>query len=205
MYETDREQLDLLKNFWREYGRWIVVAVMAGLALGYVWRGWKMHQTTQEISANEWYQKVLVLQAKNIDVAEEVKTVNELKHQFPNTAYASLGALVLATQSANAQQYDVALSELQWVATQGSSTVFKDIANIRIARLEAQQSHWTQALSALSKITDTDYQPLADETRGDIYRAEHNEPLAHKAYQQAMEGYQRLNIDNPLLKMKLAT
>ena len=35
---SNKEQADLVKAFWNDYGRWIAIAIIIGLVLGFGWR-----------------------------------------------------------------------------------------------------------------------------------------------------------------------
>ena len=57
---SDKEQIDMLKKWWTNYGKSILIAIIVGLLLGYGWNYYRTHQATTREQASLIYQKLLI-------------------------------------------------------------------------------------------------------------------------------------------------
>ena len=46
---SNKEQADLVKAFWNDYGRWISIAILIGLLVGFGWRWHNNHEQKQQM------------------------------------------------------------------------------------------------------------------------------------------------------------
>lgn len=199
---VDKEQMAMLSQWWKRYGRFIAVAVIIGLVLGFGIRHWINQKKLYRVQASATYQSLFNALGKS-DVSQTNRYLSRLQHDFPDSVYASLGALLQARWDSEHDDYAAALQQLQWVMQHGSPFPhFQQLAYIRAARIHLQQKQYEQALAQLQPIKESAFMPLVDEIRGDIYLAQGNKNQAKTAYQAALAGFAADHIDNPLLEMK---
>lgn len=200
---TDNEQIELFKKWWRDYGKFVAIAVLIGLAAGLGWRYWHQQQDKMHAQASMLYQQLLT--SANQQQNDSVQQMSaEITKRYPNTEYASLANLLSAKSLVNQSQLDAALGKLQWVMDHSKLTSFQQIARIRAARLMLSQKKYDQSLSLLATVNDKAFQPLIDELTGDVYWAQGMNDKAQQAYQKAQQGFSTISGEDLLLSLKLS-
>lgn len=198
---TDKEQIELLKKFWKDYGKSITIAVLLGLTISYGWRYFQHYRVERGERASLLYAQLqTAVQKKKTESADQYFQL--LISRYPHTPYAALAALMNAQEAVSKKQFDVALQRLEWVMTHAESKSFQQIARLRSARVLLSQQQTEKALSLLEAVNDAAYQPLIDDVKGDIYTAMGQLDQAKKAYQSAQNQLQADRIDDKWIKMK---
>lgn len=209
---TEEEQLEALKRWWKENGKWVVTALVVGVG-GYL--GWTTYQDQQEAkSANgsALYSELLdTLQVQSDQAlsddarAEAAELVSQLKAEHAGSAYGVNAALIHARQAVENDDLDTAESELRWVLDQQPSDETRHLAQVRLARVIAAQGQLDDALATLKEGNPSDVMEAEyAEVRGDILSQQGDTDGAREAYQSALEslGMEQQNR-NRLLQMKL--
>jgi predicted negative regulator of RcsB-dependent stress response len=202
-YETDSEQIELFKKWWGDYGKWIIIAVVIGLAIGLGWRYWQQQHLVQRQHASLLYQQLLT--ADNQNNAETVMQMSaELIQRYPRLEYAALAGLLAAKAAVTQDKPTVAIEKLQWVRAHSGNASLRQIARLREARLLLAQHQIPQAQKLLTTVDDPIYQPAIDEVQGDIQWALNDRAKARQLYQSAQAGFSAILGEDKLLLMQLA-
>ena len=200
---SDKEQVELLKKWLREYGVAITVAIIFGLGLGFGWRYWHRHKIEQAEHASMVYQQLQVAASQNqFNIARMLAT--QLINKYHSTPYASMAALLWARDAVLQNNLKLALAKLQWVVKNGKTVSLKQIARLRAARILLAQKKYQPALNLLKTVDDPVYQPLVDSVKGDIYGAMGKTALAKKSYKFAQSGLKAGGLVDPFLNMKIS-
>jgi predicted negative regulator of RcsB-dependent stress response len=200
---TNKEEMDMIKRWWHQYGKVIAIAITIGLMLGFGWRYWRQHKVEQANQASVLFQKLTVADyQKKSKVARVIAA--QLMQQYGATPYADLAAFWWAKQLVQEKNLQQAYEKYQWVLKHGRVDQFKSIARIRAARILLEEKKFQPALDMLSKKADPSFQPVIDEVKGDIYSAQQHPKAARSAYQSAKTGYAAAGENDPILTMKLA-
>jgi predicted negative regulator of RcsB-dependent stress response len=201
MYDTDQEQLDQLKAWWQRYGRWVMIAVAV---TGFAYLGWHFWQETQQ-SRQEQAATHFASLIKAIDTHQTADIEAQLKlmrDKYAKTAYADIGSLLVARLSVEAKDYDEAKVHLRWVASHSHYPTYRDLAQLRLARILMEEEQWVEASALLSTLKAPEYQTLVAELQGDLRMKENKPEEARKAYQKAYELAPPALQDRALLQMK---
>ena len=199
---TDREQVDMLKGWWKESGQAIAIAVVVGLALGFGWKFYKSWQLKQKVAASSLYQQFSNGMLQDPTAATAIAT--QLKTSYPKTAYATLASMMLAKQAVDSDQYKDASTELNWVIQHSHDKQLKQISRIRLARVMLQLKQPNQALSVLATQDAKGYAMLVNQERANSYLALGNKNKARYYFARAKSNANTLNLPNPVLQMQLA-
>lgn len=200
---SDREQIEELKRYWQDYGKYIVIAVIIGLGVGLGWRYWHQQQDKMHAQASYMYQQLLT--AANQQQAETVKQMSgEITKRYPQTEYASLANLMAAKTLIGQDQKDQALEKLNWVMTHSRIASFQQIARLRSARILLTEKKYDQSLKLLDVMDDKTFQPLVDEVRGDVYLAQGQGDKAQQSYSKAQKSLSASSGEDILLSLKLS-
>lgn len=202
-YISDKEQIESMKKWWSEQGKFIAIAIVVGLIIGFGWRYWHQLQERRAENAAMIYQSVL-----QADKAKQSVTVvggaNILMKDFSDTPYASLAALIWAKEAVLVKKYDLALTQLQWVMTHAKEPRLKAIAIISTARILLEQGKVQEALTQLDAVKTKNFAPLVDWVKGDAYHQQGNVALSQKYYQDAKNALQAVPPATAIMNMNLA-
>jgi predicted negative regulator of RcsB-dependent stress response len=200
-YLTEQEQIELLKQWIKQYS----LVILAGLVLSFVtitgWRFWQARQQNIMNHASAVYDDMLTARAQNDAAATEVQSEKLFAH-YSGTTYAQMAALMLARDAANQKKYPEAEKQLNWVLNHSSMASFRQVARIRLARLYINENKAQESLEILKKVDDKSFNGLIDEVRGDAWLAMHDPAKARAAYKLALTELPNAEIIRPILQMK---
>ena len=199
---SNKEQIDMVKTWWKDYGRSLALALGLGLAITGGWRYWQHHQQLRAETASALYSEMRDVNEAQPKQAAAVAA--ELRQQYPKSPYAAMAAFWQAKDEIAANKPEAALSSLTWVVDHGRLVSFRQIARIRAARVLLFLKQPAAALAMLAKEDDATFAPLVEQVRAHIYRAQGNEAAAQKAFAAAKAGYAKLDVQSPLLALEMA-
>lgn len=185
--ETQEQEVEAFKKWWQDNGKVVVFGVVAGLSAIVGWNMWQAHEQREAEVASSMYAEV-VNSSNAGEHAQALAGAKTLLQQFPDSGYASLGALVGAKSAFAAKSNDEAKGQLQWVIANSEVEQFKDVARLRLARLLASTGEHEQAKQQLGSIQSDSFRSVVDELKGDISFAAKDQAAAAKAYRQALES-----------------
>lgn len=196
----DKEQIDLLKNWWNDYGKTILIAVLVGLLVGFGWRYWTGHKKAKAQNASVLYSNMeSALLAKDTNMVEKLNGM--MQEKFSGTAYADMGSLITAKQEVESNELKAAFNNLNWVLQHGAKDEFKVLARVNMARILLEQKEPKKALDLLKVSDDSALAPLLERVKGDIYFSMGNQALAKQAYEKAAAGLTDLGLQDPYLTL----
>jgi len=200
-YQTDEQQAEAIKKWWKENGLSVVTGIALGFALLFAWRAWMSHVQKQEELTSTLYEQVLIaLEEDKVEKAHQV--ANEILSNHTNTAYAMLTALNLARQDLKEGNIPSSHARLDWVIKQNHSPEFTHIARLRKAQLFLVENKINETKQLITGIDEGTFKASYASLRGDIAMAEGQVETARIAYQEALNGDLFGKLKN-LVEMKL--
>jgi predicted negative regulator of RcsB-dependent stress response len=202
LYDT-HEQGERVKSWLRENGSAIVMGLALAFVLMFGFKQWQAWQTGKRQQASAEYQTMIsFIEARNMDAA--VPNYEVLKSDFPNSAYTSMAALMMAKARLQAGQVDLAASELTYAMDNAVPAPMRIIARERLARVRLSQGDTDAALELLNgAVSEEGFEALFAEIRGDIHLAKGETELAIKSYQLSLDTLEESVGNRELLKIKL--
>jgi len=199
---SDKEQIQAFKDWWKKNGKTILFGIVLFFILNTSMIYIKNYNIKYKTNASNTYTRLIASQSEN--KPDEVKLfANDLTQKYSRSVYASLGMLMLAKNEVDSGKLDNAVIDLQWIINKNKDKKITQIAKIRAARILLSQNKPNEALATLHKINDQAYVVEVLELKGDIALAMQNKKDAAKFYQQAFDDSAKLEIQAPLLSMKL--
>lgn len=199
----EQEQLDQLKQFWKQYGNLITWALVVVVAAYAGWNGWQYWQRRQAAQATALYEEVERFAASG-DAARLDRALADMKDKYGRTAQAQQAALLVAAVHATAGRQDAARAALQWVADEAGDEGYKTLARLRLAGLLLDSKSYDEALKQLSGNFPAQFAALVADRRGDIYLAQGKKSEAGAEYQKAWRGLEEDNSYRRVVDVKLA-
>ena len=202
--ETEEQQLEEIKKWWKEYGRTVVLGVFLGLSGIGGWSLWKSHVNTQAETASSLYQRLLDTSTGESSNAESaIAQTDALITQYPKTNYAVLGALVGARGAYQNEDSATAKRLLEWASTHGEILEVRSVAILRLARILTEEGQHDAALKQLDSITNINFSLLSNELRGDVLHAQGNIEDARNAYLEVLKSDEISQSIRSIIQTKL--
>lgn len=198
----EQEQLAVLKTWWAQYGRLVMVAVVGGLLAAAGIRGWYYYKNTRAAAA-----VALFTQQQAAERASDHKKVRaiatQIVDQYGSTPYATLAALAAAKSDFDTGDLAAAKTRLQWVIDNAGQEESRDLARLRLARVLFDEKKHDEALRLLDTPHGEGFTGLYADLKGDVLLAQGKRPEARSAYQLALERSDAASPLRQIIQLKL--
>jgi predicted negative regulator of RcsB-dependent stress response len=203
---TEQEQIEQLKAWIKQYGLTVLSGILIAFLMLTGWHSWQRYQRNVALQASAIYDEMLAARRENN--ASSLKKVatqaQQLLTHYAKTPYATLAAFELARNAIAQQNFSGAIKQLTWITDHSNSAPMRDIAKIRIARIDITEQKPEEAIAILKKIEDNNFNGLASEVQGDAYLKMNQVEKARQAYLLALQQLPKKEAtERPLLQMKL--
>jgi predicted negative regulator of RcsB-dependent stress response len=183
MADTEEEQIELLKKWWHENGKAIVMGVMMSLVVFFGWTAWQSHERARNEAAADLYQQMIVASESISANGKVAELAEQLRKDYPNTVYGVFAALHLAKDAVATNDLSRAASLIDWAQNQHPDTSLIPLISLRLAQVQYAQGESDNALATLAQIKQSDtWQAAIAELRGDIL-------LGQKKFDEARDSY----------------
>jgi len=199
-YETEEQQVDAIKNWWKENGNTLIIGAIVGFAGLWGWRFYNESVITAQEDASQAYSDVLVkFERQGVEAGfDDLKTF--IADNQDNN-YAVLASLLLAKEAVVQKDFTLAKEQLVQLQSLNQYQPLNAIINLRLARVEAELGEYEQALKILELITEASFLAKANQVKGAIYLKQGDLEKARSAFQDAVNASQG-NVD-PVLQLQL--
>jgi predicted negative regulator of RcsB-dependent stress response len=195
-YETEEQQVEAIKGFWKENGTAIIVGVGLGLAGLFGWQQYNDMVIEDKEAQSITFQSVL----EGIDSEDGMLKAEAFTKENSDSGYALLTSLVAAQKAVENKDFEAAKLHLNMAISNSPNVAIADLAKIRLARVESQLGDTISALATLDSVQSLSYIDQVQEVKGDIY-------VATKEFDKAKEAYDAVLAEQPqnrIVEMKLS-
>lgn len=203
-YLSEREQVDRIRQWWKENGAWIIVGVGGGVLALALWSWWQGYQLERAEQASAIYS--VVTEAALEDRIDEIRVgVERLESGHGSSPYLQHARLALAGAAVRAEEPGAAMDQLERVMSDARDPQLKLVARLRLARLLLSTGEPGRALELAQGVQSGAFAPAFREIEGDALAAQGDQAGAREAYQAALAGAAQYGgvIDEGLLELKL--
>lgn len=188
-YRTEEEQIELLKKWWHENGKEVVIAVLASLVVFFGWTTWQSHQRARNEAAADLYQQIIVASGSPALASKATELAEQLRKEYPNTVYGVFAALNLAKDAVTANDLPRAASLLEWAQAQHPDEFVQPLIGLRLAQVQYAHGDLEHALASLPNVKEgSAWQAVIAELRGDIFRSQNKPDEARSSYEVALKA-----------------
>ena len=195
---TNKEEAEWLKEWWKNYGQSILIAVIVGLCAGFGYKYFKRHEQQRAIQASDLYMQTQTMPNSTASAKAATKV---LMREYGHSIYAQMAALSQAKHLALQSKYQQAIQTLKPILTKPAMPGIGQLTQVRVAQLYLQLKQPQQALDAIAVVNDKSFLPMVDMLRASAYRQLGQDSKAQHALQQAIVGYDKLSIDTSMLRL----
>lgn len=203
-YLSEREQVDRIRQWWKDNGAWIIVGVGVGVLSLASWNWWQGYQMKRAEQASAIYAELAeaVVEERMDDVRNGVE---RLAAGHGSSPYLQHGRLVLAAVLVREGDLEAAIRELEQVLADARDPQLALVARLRLARLLVAKGDEERALSVVREGDAGAFSPAFLEVEGDALAAGGDPEGARDAYRRALEDAATLGpvIDQELVQLKL--
>ena len=191
-YRTEEEQIELLKNWWKESGTSTVVGVVIALSGWLCWTAWQNYNVTQVEVAAGLYQELSVGQEgdASADLVKEKELTSKLIESHSDSVYMVFANLQLAKSFMDSGDLKAANASLL-LAKATADSLDSELATliaIRLARVQIAQADYAAALATVNAIKNSgEFESVLLEIKGDILFLQGQLSLAAESYKSALK------------------
>ena len=210
-YLTDEDQVERLKRWAKTYGSAVLTGLLVALIAYFGWSYWQKTQYAEQSIASAEYQQLqdayTATEQAPDDTAlktEFLSAADRLVKSNPDSVYAFHSLLLQARAAMDREDYPAATQALQKAAAQKIGDAgLTQLAQLRLARVQAQQDQLDAALASIAKVTDPAFVPSAQELKGDLLFQKNQLEPAKAAYQAAWDALAKREEPRELLRVKM--
>lgn len=162
IYSTEEQQVDAIKQFWKDYGTSIIGGAVIGFGGLYGWNYYSDHQVAQAQAASEAFQAASVNSASMLTAAES------FAKNHSQQGYQSLLDLLVAKAAVDAGELGKAEEALKRVLAAKPEESLVMVATLRLARVQAEQGQLATAITTLDSVSAPSFAAQRDELKGDF-------------------------------------
>ena len=199
-YSIEEEQeINQLKDWWKENGKTIIVAFILGVGGMFGWRYWQAHQAEQIAQASAQYD-MLIYSAQQDEQAKKAN-IEQFVQANSKTAYAVFALLDEAKKATEKQDFVAAEVNLNQALTQSQDEVLTSIVALRLSAVQFQLGQLDNALTTLNQVKGESFNARKAILTGDIQVAKGDKVAAKNSFEQAQQSGSQL--EQQMAKMKL--
>jgi len=199
-YSIEEEQeINQLKDWWKENGKTIIVAFILGVGGMFGWRYWQAHQAEQIAQASAQYD-ALIYSAQQDEQAKKAN-IEQFVQANSKTAYAVFALLDEAKKETEKQDFAAAEVNLNQALTQSQDEVLTSIVALRLSAVQFQLGQLDNALTSLNQVKGESFNARKAILTGDIQVAKGDKVAAKNSFEQAQQSGSQL--EQQMAKMKL--
>jgi len=204
---TDEEQVEAIKQWWKNNGSSLLIGIGAALAIVFGWQAWQNHEAQQRSEAASQFVTLMnAFGSQDETSADTVAFVAKtLRDDHADSAYAVYANLMLArVQLMQNSDAEGAVESLQWALEKAADTQpLALVVRSRLAQAQMAVEDYDAALATIDGAKDSDaFGAIFAELRGDILLAKGDQNGARDAYLAARE--QGEENRSGVLQLKLA-
>ena len=199
-YSIEEEQeINQLKDWWKENGKTIIVAFILGVGGMFGWRYWQAHQAEQIAQASAQYD-ALIYSAEQDEQAKKAN-IEQFVQANSKTAYAVFSLLDEAKKATEKQDFAAAEANLNQALTQSQDEVLTSIVALRLSAVQFQLGQLDNALTTLNQVKGESFNARKAILTGDIQVVKGDKVAAKNSFEQAQQSGSQL--EQQMAKMKL--
>ncbi len=200
---SEKEQLQEIRAWWTENGRYVIAGVVLGIAAIFSWNQWRSSLEETRTEASNLFEEVMVAAFEgDLDAAEVA--AGELFDNYGRTVYPDQARLALARIYMDKGRDQDAADALRELIVPGDETEIQMVGRLRLAKVLLYQNKADEVIALLKDRGESGFAARNNEILGDAYVASGAYAEAQTAYAAALlENPQLSTVDNALIQLKI--
>jgi predicted negative regulator of RcsB-dependent stress response len=186
-YETEEQQVDAIKQWWKDNGNTLVIGAVVGLAGLWGWRFYNDSVVEGQEAVSQAYSDMLV-EFETQGAEADLDNIQSFITANNESNYAVLASLLLAKEAVGKKDFTLAKTQLIQLQGKNKYAPLNPLINLRLARVELELGQLTDALSTLALISEEGFMAKADQVKGTVYLKQGDVNNARIAFQSAIDA-----------------
>lgn len=200
---SEKEQIEVIRGWWRENGRYVISGIVIGAGLLFGWNYWNNQQREAALQASGVYESLLA-EVADSDVSAAEPFAARLYDEFGSTIYAVQARLAMSRLYMDVGRDEDAANQLRELLATKREPEMEMVARLRLAKVLLYQDKPEEVVSLLEGYRDTAFAARYSEALGDAYLATGRIADAAEAYTAALaDNPNTPTVDRTLIQMKL--
>ena len=168
MDSYQEEEIEKLKEWWRENGLALIIGLSIGISTVVGWRLWELRETRLESSASDLFQDILA-DAEDGEIDENLSEMADvIRTSYSQTFYTTLADLAETRRETEEGKLATARKRLRELIDDTDDDALRAVAELRLARQLIATRNLDEAEQLLADIPEEDETALHWELRGDL-------------------------------------
>ncbi|NIL95316.1 MAG: tetratricopeptide repeat protein [Woeseiaceae bacterium] len=200
-FQSEKEQIEEIKAWWAEYGRYVIAGVVIAVGLLVGFNRYEASKINAQTEASALFEAL----ADNIvdgDLEDAISVASELSSNYANTAYAAQSRLAMARLYMDKNRDQDAVDMLNELLAMRGNGALKHVGRVRLARIYLYQDKPQEVLDLLAGQDNAAFAGLYAEARGDAHAALGQIEEAREAYAIALADTTQ-SVNRGFVQMKL--
>lgn len=202
-YLSDEERVEWLRNWWSRHGMALVAGIVVAVGGVVGWRWYQDYRQDQAEDASLEYTEYVT--ARALGGADASELAADLGEAHEGSTYHVFALLHEAADAVGGEDWERAAALLAAGVDYARDDVLRDLAAVRLARVQRQLGQLDQALGVLGGVLSPGFGVEVAELTGDILLEKGDNAGARDAYQSALDLGPTSDAGQFMLELKLAS
>ena len=199
-YETEEQQVDAIKGWWKENGNTLIIAAVIGFAGLWGWRYYNSSLVTAQEDASQGYSDLVVkFEAQGVDAVRD--DMKQFVKENESNSYGVLASLLLAKEAVKQKDLTLASSLLAELQSTNGYAPLNPVINLRLAHVQLQLGEFDEALKTAELVKEKAFAVKMNQLKGLVYLQQGDNVKAYNAFKLAVK--KSTGRVDPLLQMQL--
>ena len=200
--QQEQEQIDAFKTWWKDNGKWVLLALALAIGATVAVRGWYGYKGKQDVAAAALFAD-LGRQMQSNDPRRINDAATAMMDKYASSGYAPRAALLAAQVNIQSRDMERAKTQLQWAIKHADEAALKDVARLKLASLLLDAKDYAGAMAQLDAAHPEAFNGLYTDLKGDVLSAQGKVAEARAAYREAFAKTDAKSTYRNLIQMKL--
>jgi predicted negative regulator of RcsB-dependent stress response len=193
-FETEEQQVEAIKKWFKEYGTTIIAGLVLGLVGIFGFRYFDKQQELTLSKNSDSYETVMVFLTEQKDNEKFITAASGFNKENPDSIYSNLLSLQLAKLAVAQDDLGTAAQHLRDAMNNAQHGTIEHIARIRLVRTLIAQNEGDKGLAIIAEAVGEQFRSSYEMLRGDIWLAKGERSRASQAYAAA----KKYGADGPI-------
>lgn len=202
-YLSDEERVEWLRNWWSRHGMALIAGIVVAVGGVIGWRWYQDYRQDQAEDASLEYTEYMT--ARALGQSDTSGLAADLGEAHEGSTYHVFALLHEAADAVGGEDWERAAALLAASVDYARDDVVRDLAAMRLARVQRQLGQFEQALGVLGGVLSPGFGVEVAELTGDILLEKGDSAGARDAYQSALDLGPTTDAGQFMLELKLAS
>ncbi len=196
IHATEEEQVEIIKKFWKENGKSILIGVIVGISVMFGWKWYQGYKLDYETQARNLY---IALES---DKKSAETIYHNLQNNYAKSSYSKFANFLMAKYYFEDKNHQKAI-EFLTPMIQAEDDFLAHIARLRLANVYLDLNEYSKAIDILNIENVGKFLAQYEMLRGNINLAQNNNIKAKKHFENAANNMTNNSEVQRMLIMKI--